>query len=105
MGEIREKVIDLLIENQDDTAERPFEIAGCERRKRINMVSTYTVDRLKPGLLQWIEGLNRHAEVRLADFNQVFQELGRKDSPFRTTRSGLNVIALRYEERKPNGLP
>ena len=97
-GETWEKVMMQLMEQPDDTPEHLFEITGCEKRKKINVVSTYTMDPIKPGLDQWIRDLDWHAAVHLADFNQVFQELGRVDSLFRTTTSGLNVIALRFED-------
>ena len=97
-GETWEKIMMRLMQQPDDTPEHLFEITGCEKRKKINVVSTYTIDPIKPGLDQWIRDLGWHAAVQLADFNQVFQELGNHDSLFRTTASGLNVIALRFED-------
>ena len=99
LGGIWEAVMNQTIQTPELQLKELFDkIPGCKRRQKINLVSTYTIDPVKAGIEQWIKALNWHAEVRLADFNQIFQELSRKDSMFRQMQSGLNVIAFRYED-------
>jgi amino acid adenylation domain-containing protein/FkbH-like protein len=64
----------------------------------IAIAGTFTAEPLAEPLRYWIEQLELQAAIEFAPYNQAFQQLLDPNSLLATTRSGLNVILLRFED-------
>ncbi|MBB6598143.1 HAD-IIIC family phosphatase [Luteimonas sp. MC1825] len=67
------------------------------------MSGTWTLDPLAPVVGYWFDLLHVDADVRLAPYAQVFQQLLDPDSTLRRNHAGANVVCLRWEDLLPHG--
>lgn len=69
---------------------------GYEKIKLL-IAATFTSDPIVPYLEWWCCQFEIPVEVRLAPYNQVFQQLLDSESPF-STNEGINVLLIRFED-------
>lgn len=67
----------------------------CMQRRTIVVASTFTADPLVDAVEYWAKELDLPVDVRLAAYNQVFQELLDPTSLLSRNRSGIDVVVLR----------
>jgi len=67
-------------------------------RDTIAIAATFTADPLEPCLSFWLDTLGLQADVVFAPYGQVFQSLLDPGSELRRSRSGLNVLLVRFED-------
>ena len=72
-------------------------------RPVIALSGTWTLDPLAPVVGYWFDLLHVDADVRLAPYAQVFQQLLDPDSTLRRNHAGANVVCLRWEDLLPHG--
>ncbi len=72
--------------------------AGSETSLTIVVAASFTADPLSDVIAFWSRELGQPLEVRLAPYNQVFQELLDPGSGTAANVGGLNVIAVRVED-------
>jgi FkbH-like protein len=70
-------------------------------RSLLTLSGTWTLDPLLPVLDYWRESLRIDADVALAPYAQLFQQLLDPASVLRRNRSGANVVCLRWEDLLP----
>ena len=64
----------------------------------IRIAATFTADPLIAPLRHVLDSIGTNVDVRLCQYNQVFQELIRPDSEIGQNRSGVNVLLIRVED-------
>lgn len=65
---------------------------------QIEIASTFTSDRMVRPLRFWMESLGINANVSIASYDQVMQELLNPESQFSRNSRGFNVLLLRLED-------
>ncbi len=71
--------------------------------RAIAISATFTADAIQPALSLWMRELGLEYEVRLAGYNQVFQELLAPDGLFARNR-GCNVLLVRLQDWRQAGI-
>lgn len=72
-------------------------------RSLLTLSGTWTLDPLLPALDYWRESLRIDADVALAPYAQLFQQLLDPASALRRNHNGANVVCLRWEDLLPRG--
>lgn len=84
-----------------DPKRRPtLNVASDVARNRlpIYIASTFTVDSLRVPLQFWMDTLNIDADVRIASYSQVMQELLDPQSLMAGARNGFDILVIRIED-------
>ena len=84
------------------TADGKVELMSPERPV-LTLSGTWTLDPLVPVLGYWLDLLGMDADVRLAPYAQMFQQLLDPDSVLRRNRVGASIVCLRWEDLLPHG--
>lgn len=99
-----------LVDSNEDTSQTHDRLASphvqeSERRllvsestHRIVIASTFTTDLLQNPLKFWMETLDLSAEICLAPYAQVMQELLSPESVLSQNSSGINILIIRPED-------
>ena len=69
-------------------------------RRRLVIAATFTAEPVQPIITYWLHRVGLVSEIELAPFNQVFQELLRRDGVIARNRLGINVLLIRAEDWK-----
>ena len=69
-------------------------------RTKIVVAANYTAEPIEDSLKFWEQYLDLPAEVRIAPYNQIFQELLNPDSQTRRNKDGVNVLLLNLDDWK-----
>src|SRR5258705_1209490 len=77
---------------------RPARSASPEIAVTVVVAATFTADPVAEVVAFWARELAQPIEVRLAPYNQVFQELLDPGSETAANARGLNVVAVRIED-------
>ncbi len=64
----------------------------------ITIVSTFTIDPITKPLQLLLELINKPAEIKLAPYTQIFQQLLDTNSLFMQNNQGTNIILIRFED-------
>lgn len=73
-------------------------MAPTGRETTIAIAATFTTEPLEPPLAYWMRELGLDARIRLAPYNQVFQQLLEPASLLLTNADGLNVVLLKSDD-------
>jgi len=67
----------------------------------IRIAANFTIEPIEEFLAGWMSQLGIPAAIRIAPYNQVFQQL-LEGGLLRTNRGGINLIALDLDSPTPN---
>lgn len=96
----------LLIEMQGIRVQRVSESAKLQYFKRdlsIAIAASFTADLIEDSLAFWMNYLNLPYQVKIAPYNQVFQELLNPNSLLSRNKEGVNVVLIRFEDLEHGG--
>ena len=77
----------------------------AQHRIQVAVAATFTADLVREPLQYWLDQLEIPADVRLAPYAQVLQELLDPTSLLSSTRQGFNVLLIRLEDWLRDRLP
>ncbi len=78
-------------------AESPV-LSNQEHQPAIAISATFTAEPIEESLAFWLKELDLPLSIRIAPYNQVFQELLNPTSLLSQNHQGVNVILLRFED-------
>src|SRR5512138_2032636 len=70
---------------------------------RVAISATFTAEPIRETLAFWLEQLGLEHRVEFAPYNQVFQQLLDPQSLLARTRSGFDVLLVRFEDWQGSG--
>jgi FkbH-like protein len=70
---------------------------------RLVISSTFTANPIEDSLTFWGDYLRQPMSIKMADYNQVFQQLLDPASVLSTNSKGINVLLIRFEDWLQNG--
>jgi FkbH-like protein len=70
--------------------------------RNIHIAANFTIEPIEEFLSYWMKKLGMRAEIRMASYNQVFQQL-LEGGMLRTNRDGINLVALDLDAWLPAG--
>jgi len=77
-------------------------VKAAAGRLSVRLAANFTVEPIEEFLAYWMNKLGLRAEIRMAPYNQVFQQLLEGGS-LRTNRGGVNLVALDLDAWLPAG--
>ncbi|MCP2727559.1 amino acid adenylation domain-containing protein [Symplocastrum sp. BBK-W-15] len=83
-----------------NTNENEVEDRGAEPQKiqQMAIAATFTSEPIEDSLSFWLQKLNITSKIKLAPYNQIFQELLNPASLFARNQEGANVVLVRFED-------
>jgi thioester reductase-like protein/FkbH-like protein len=81
----------------------PIASVPALQRETVALAASFTADPLQAPLEFWSRRMDRPTRVRMAPYNQVFQELLNPASTLGSNRRGLNVVLVRMEDWQRSG--
>jgi len=69
-----------------------------EEQQTLAISATFTAEPLEDALAFWMAELGLPARIVFAPYNQVFQQLLEPGSLFATTRTGIKILLVRFED-------
>src|SRR5215471_9767305 len=82
-------------------------MSGCSTQSpggglSIRIAANFTIEPIEEFLSYWMNMLGIRSEIRIAPYNQVFQQL-LEGGLLRTNRGGINLVALDLDAWLPQG--
>ncbi len=77
-----------------------FSQHAMNQREKISvaLAASFSLEPLESGIRFWVDWLGWKSEIRLATYNQIFQNIYDANSVLRSNKNGCNFFLLRFED-------